>query len=62
MRQPQWLIIGLGVMRISHFVNEVLESIWAERYRKNGETYEGNLHRVAKFCATSAQEKRTSMS
>ena len=45
-------------MRISHFVNEVLESIWAERYRKNGETYEGNLHRVAKFCATSAQEEK----
>ena len=45
-------------MRISHFVNEVLESIWAERYRKNGETYEGNLRRVAKFCATSAQEEK----
>ena len=45
-------------MAISHFVNKVLESIWSERYRKNGESYEENLRRVAKFCATSEQEER----
>ncbi len=45
-------------MTISHFVNEVLENIWAERYRKEGESYEGNLHRVAKFCASNAQEEQ----
>lgn len=42
---------------ISHFVNEVLENIWAERYRKNDETYEENLRRVAKFCAKTPQEE-----
>lgn len=35
----------------------MLENIWAERYRKNGETYEENLRRVAKFCSTTPEEE-----
>lgn len=42
-----------------HFTNEVFEQIWEDRYKKNGETYDGNLRRVAKFCAkTSAEEEQ----
>ena len=33
------------------FVNEIVENIWKDRYRKNNETLEGNFRRVAKFCA-----------
>ena len=39
------------------FSNEWLEKIWKDRYQKNGETYEENLRRVAKFCAHTASEE-----
>ena len=39
------------------FINEVIESIWDDRYRKNGETLDGNLHRVAKFCSKNKKEE-----
>lgn len=34
------------------FVNEVYESIWKDRYQKNGESYDAQLWRVADFIAT----------
>ncbi len=34
------------------FVNEVYESIWKDRYQKNGESYDDQLWRVAEFIAT----------
>ena len=34
------------------FVNEVYESIWKDRYQKNGESYNAQLWRVADFIAT----------
>ena len=34
------------------FVNEVYESIWKDRYQKNGESYDSQLWRVADFIAT----------
>lgn len=34
------------------FVNEVYESIWKDRYQKNGESYDDQLWRVANFIAT----------
>lgn len=34
------------------FVNEVYESIWKDRYQKNGESYNDHLWRVADFIAT----------
>ena len=33
------------------FVNEVLEKIWSDRYRKNNESYYENLKRVAQYCS-----------
>lgn len=43
---------------MSEFVNEVLENIWKDRYRKNGESFDDNLRRVAKYCATSDKEEQ----
>lgn len=40
------------------FVNEIIENIWKDRYRKNEETLDGNLHRVAKFCSTNESEEK----
>ena len=34
------------------FVNEVYESIWKDRYQKNGESYDNQLWRVADFIAS----------
>ena len=34
------------------FVNEVYESIWKDRYQKNGESYDDQLWRVADFIAS----------
>ena len=34
------------------FVNEVYESIWKDRYQKNGESYDDQLWRVADFVAS----------
>ena len=39
------------------FVNEVLESIWNDRYRKNGETLDENFRRVSKYIATNESEE-----
>ena len=40
------------------FVNSVLENIWKDRYRKNEETFEDNLRRVAKYCASNEDEEK----
>lgn len=40
----------------NHFVNEIYEQIWNDRYRKNGESYEDNLKRVAKFISGAEKE------
>ena len=39
------------------FVNESVENLWKDRYRKGDETLEGNLRRVAKFCSTNKAEE-----
>lgn len=39
-----------------HFVNEIIENIWKDRYQKNQESYEGGLRRVANHCAKYAEE------
>lgn len=41
----------------TYFSNEIIENIWKDRYRKNEETLEDNFRRVAKFCATNADEE-----
>lgn len=41
-----------------HFSNEIFEKIWKDRYQKNNETYDENLHRVAKYCATDEEEEK----
>ena len=40
------------------FIHEIIENIWKDRYRKNEETLDGNLHRVAKFCSTNESEEK----
>ena len=40
------------------FVNEVIENIWKDRYRKNEEDLSGNFDRVAKFCSKDEKEQR----
>lgn len=35
-----------------HFVNEIIEGIWKDRYCKNNESYEENLNRVATFVSS----------
>lgn len=37
--------------------NPILYQIWKDRYCKNDESIEDNLHRVAKYCATNKQEE-----
>lgn len=37
--------------------NEVLYNIWKDRYSKNGESIDENLHRVAKYCSTNEKEE-----
>lgn len=39
------------------FLNESIERLWEDRYQKNGETVEGNLRRVAKFCSKTREEE-----
>lgn len=41
-----------------NFTNSILENIWKDRYQKNGESFENNLKRVAKHCATNEQEEK----
>lgn len=40
---------------MTDFVNEVYENIWKDRYQKNGETFDEQLHRVAS-CVAEAEE------
>ena len=40
-----------------NFVNEILENIWKDRYRKNDETLEGNFRRVAKYVSKTKEEE-----
>ena len=37
--------------------NTVLKKIWEDRYQKNGETLDGNYHRVAKYIANNENEE-----
>ena len=39
------------------FVNEILENIWKDRYRKNDETLDGNFRRVAKYVSKTKEEE-----
>ena len=39
------------------FVNEILEGIWKDRYRKNNETLDENFKRVAKYISTNEVEE-----
>ena len=39
------------------FVNEILEGIWEDRYRKNNETLDENFKRVAKYVSTNKVEE-----
>ena len=47
-------MIGCGQLD-SHFTNEIYEQIWKDRYKKNDETYDQNLQRVAKFISKAEQ-------
>lgn len=38
------------------FVNEIIETIYKDRYPKNGETYEKNLERVADYCSKTDED------
>lgn len=40
------------------FVNEVLEGIWQDRYRKNEETLDDNFRRVAKYISNNPTEEQ----
>jgi ribonucleotide reductase alpha subunit len=40
------------------FTNAVSQKIWNDRYRKNDETLEENLMRVAKYCSTNKNEEK----
>lgn len=40
------------------FVNEVLESIWKDRYRKNNESLDDNFRRVAEYIGKTTEEKQ----
>ena len=39
------------------FVNEILENIWKDRYRKNNETLDDNFIRVAKYISKNKKEE-----
>ena len=39
------------------FVNEILENIWKDRYRKNNETLDDNFRRVAKYISKTEKEE-----
>lgn len=39
------------------FVNEILEGIWQDRYRKNNETLDDNFKRVAKYISKNESEE-----
>ena len=41
----------------NNFNNEILENIWKDRYRKNDESFEENLKRVAKYCSKNEDEE-----
>lgn len=39
------------------FVNEILENIWKDRYRKNNESLDDNFRRVAKYISKTIEEE-----
>ncbi len=39
-----------------YFTSPIFENIWHDRYQKDGESYLGSLHRVAKFCSNTEGE------
>lgn len=41
-----------------YFASQVFADIWKDRYQKNGESFEENLHRVADFCGKTPEERR----
>lgn len=41
-----------------NFVNEILENIWKDRYRKNNESLDDNFRRVAKYVAKTDDEEK----
>lgn len=41
-----------------NITNPVSYQIWQDRYRKNNENEDQNLHRVAKFCSNNEQEEK----
>lgn len=40
------------------FVNEILENIWKDRYRKNNESLDDNFRRVAKYVSKTNEEEK----
>jgi ribonucleotide reductase alpha subunit len=38
--------------------NPILYQIWKDRYCKNNESIEDNIHRVARYCATNEKEEQ----
>ena len=41
------------------FTNQIFENIWKDRYQKNGEAFDENLHRVANYCGETPEEKNS---
>ena len=46
-------------MEESYFSNPISEKVWRDRYRKNNETFDENLHRVALFIAQAEKEEQS---
>ena len=38
--------------------NEALKQIWSDRYKKNNETIEDNIRRVAKYCSNNTEQEQ----
>lgn len=45
-------------MKNNHFVNEIIENIWNDRYSKDGEDYVSVLNRVSKVCGCTEEETK----
>jgi ribonucleoside-diphosphate reductase alpha chain len=43
---------------MQEFLNEIIENIWQDRYKKNNETLDGNYRRVAKYCSTNEEDNK----
>jgi ribonucleoside-diphosphate reductase alpha chain len=42
---------------MADFINEAIENVWADRYRKNNESLDNNYHRVSKHCSKNEEEE-----